>query len=174
MRTIKFIPSLILLLTLYSCGGTKQLQIPKAINTVNSVSLQELNLEHGKDYKILNTVSAEAVIMYHVSGNKTVVSEQNGEFTLTFIEKKKGTIVKCDGVARFGFLSRDHTSARLSDSPEHVARNLAIYRLINAVKISNADGIIEPLVSSNVETQGRYLIIKTTATGKLVKLNSDK
>lgn len=149
--------------------------IAKAINTVNSVSLQELNLRHGTDYMILNTVSAEAVVSYQVNGKKIIVSETNGEFILTFEYSKDGHCeISCDGVARFGFLSNDHTSAKLYDSPEYVARNLAIYRLINAVKISNADGIIEPLVSSNVERRGKDLVIKTTATGKLIKLITDK
>lgn len=180
MKTKLFFLCLIVM-GLSSCGSmrvpvSKSSMIPKAINTVNSVSLQELNLKHGVDYKILNTVTSEAVVTYSVSGNVTLIQEANGEFALSFItDKKTGEqSVKCDGVARYGFLSKDYGSTQFSDNPEYVSRNLAVYRLINAVKVANADGVIEPLISSNVEQHGKSIIIKTIATAKLVKLNTDK
>ena len=57
--------------------------------------------------------------------------------------------------------------------PEYVVRNLAIYRLINASKVRGADGIIEPVISTNVEQRGNDIVFKTTATAKLIKLKTD-
>lgn len=149
--------------------------IPKAINTVNSVSLQELNLRHGTDYKVMKEVKASAVVSYRVSGKTTIIQEENNEFTLRFTPDKDGNVViTCDGVVRYGFLNNDYTTVQLSDSPEYVARNLAIYRLINAVKAAGADGVIEPLISSSIEQKGRDIIIKTVAQAKLVRLVTDK
>ncbi len=158
---------------LSSCKS--KLIIPIAMNTVNSVTLQELNLKHGDDYKILNTISATGVVMYRGSSSYATIKEENGEFTLNYTKNKKGDIViTCDGIARFGFLSNDYGNPNLYESPWYVARNLAIYRLINACKVAGADGVIEPVISTNVEQVGKDIIFKTTATAKLVKLVADK
>lgn len=159
-----------------SCSISKPVSlIPKAINTVNSVSLQELNLKHGTDYKVLKEVKAEAIVSYRLSGKTTIIQEANKEFTLKFTPDNNGNVkITCDGVVRYGFLNNDYTAIQLSDSPEYVARNLAIYRLINAVKVAGADGVIEPLISSSIEQNGRDIIIKTVAQAKLVRLVTDK
>ena len=50
-----------------SCFGPKKMTqriVPTAVNTINSVGLSELNLKHGTDYTIVNTVTADASILY--------------------------------------------------------------------------------------------------------------
>ena len=54
-----------------------------------------------------------------------------------------------------------------------MVRNLAIYRIINAAKVRGADGIIEPVISTNVEQRGRDIVLKTTVSAKLIKLKTD-
>lgn len=172
-KTIVLFSSVVLALFMTSCRSVSL--IPKAINTVNSVSLQELNLKHGTDYKILKEVKSEAVVYYHHFGKTTTIKEENGEFSLTFTPDKTGNInVSCSGIVRYGFLNNDYDSIFLSDKPEYVARNLAIYRLINAVKVAGADGVIEPVISSSIEQRGRDIVIKTVAQAKLVRLVTDK
>lgn len=156
--------------------------IPKAINTVNSVSLEELNLDR-KDYIVLNTITSEATINFTQTGRKLIIEEANGEFRMVFRRPlfSKYYIYddkKFSGIARFGFLSNDYEGKvrdiREGAQPEYIARELAIYRLINACKMAGGDGVIEPIISTNVEQSGlRGLVFKTTVSAKVIKLKPD-
>lgn len=165
-------------LVLSSC---KLAIVPTAINTVNSVGLSELNLER-EDYKILNTITAESSILYTQFGRKITISDTNGDFILTYKRKysfRTGYYWEYKsfrGVARYGFLANDYGKVNsYSDiSPEEMARNIAIYRLINACKVAGGDGVIEPIVSTNVGQQGHSITFKTTVSAKIIKLNTDK
>lgn len=164
-----------------SCGPKKMIQriIPTAVNTINSVRLSELNLKHGTDYTIVNTITAEATVIYSEQrkGQQVTIREENGEFRIVYTfdsEQEKWYRTDYDGVARFGFLNNDDYNESYSmTDPEYVVRNIAIYRLINASKVRGADGIIEPVISTNVEQRGRDIVFKTTAMGKLIKLKTD-
>ena len=153
--------------------------MPEAINTINSVGLKELNLKHGTDYTIMNTVTAEATVIYSVKrkGDEITIKEENGEFKITFkYDKDNGKWYRADyeGIARFGFLSNDYGNTYTNViAPEYIVRNLAIYRLINASKVRGADGVIEPVVSTNVEERGKDVVFKTTVSAKLLKLKAD-
>lgn len=151
--------------------------IPQAINTVNSVTLGELNLER-KDYELLNTVTAEASIYENIGMTEIEIGSVDGEFVLKYKKNKFGWYISdCKGIARFGFLSNDYYDESRSlgiIKPEYIARNFAIYRLINMSKVMDADGIVEPIISTNVEQQGKKIIYKTTAQGKLIKLKTNK
>ena len=169
-------------LTMTSCFGPKKVAqriIPTAVNTINSVGLSELNLKHGSDYTIVNTVTADATISYseQKKGEQVTLKEEYGEFKLVYrydTEFDKWRIVDFDGIARFGFLSNDEGRVSLREvDPEYVSRNLAIYRLINKSKVGGADGVIEPVISTNVEQSGKEIIFKTTVSAKLIKLKTD-
>ncbi len=163
------------IILLSSCHAPSTI-IPKAINTVNSVPLNELNLER-KDYNILKTITAEAVVMYYEGSQKVSITEVNNEFSLTWMLDRKTQqwyLASSRGIAKFGFLSNDYGSTFMSNNPEYVARNLAIYRLINACKVLGGDGVIEPMISTNVEQAGKDIILKTTASAKIIKLKTDK
>lgn len=154
--------------------------VPTAINTVNSVRLSELNLER-EDYKILNTITAEASVIYSQNVRSVVIKEANDEFSITFLKEKedgkeKWIYTKCTGIARYGFLTNDYANASGTDAinPEQIARNVATYRLINACKVAGGDGVIEPIVSTNVGQEGRNIIFKTTVSAKVIKINTDK
>ena len=168
------------ILMLTSCFGSKSaisdLEIPIAINTINSVGLKELNLKHGEDYSIMNTVSADATIIYSVQkkGKQVKISEENGEFEIVWNRDKAR--YDFEGVARFGFL--DNTYGRVStremhQHPEYIVTSLAKYRLISLAKARGADGVIEPVISTNVEDHKDKVVFKTTVTAKLMKLNAD-
>lgn len=166
-------------LALSSCK--QQLTIvPKAINTVNSVGLKEMNLER-KDYTVLNTLTAEAAITYEYRNNVITVAEQNNEFKAVFnydLMSKAWYFEKFEGIARFGVLSNDYEGQNLfvgdDIKPEYMARNLAIYRLINACKMAGGDGVIEPVISTNVEQiDKRTVLFKTTVSAKVIKIKPD-
>ncbi len=168
-------------IVMYSCNSLRI--IPQAVNTINSVRLDELNLER-KDYIILNTISAEAVIIARYSDNEIRITEQNNEFAIKFNQVTLGqgankstgwTVDKVDGVARFGFLSNDYNATEVGPYPHYMVRNLAIYRLINASKVAGADGVIEPVISTNIEQGDKKneVVYKTTVSAKLIKLKPD-
>lgn len=161
-------------------SAVPNIEIPIATNTINSVGLRELNLKHGTDYTVLNTVTAEATVIYtiHKKGKKISIKEENGEFEIVwnYDEKSKKMFREdFEGIARFGFLSNDYDDVSTNKiAPEYTARNLAIYRLINQAKVRGADGVIEPVISTNAESSGRNVVIfKTTVSAKLMKLKAD-
>lgn len=166
---------------LNSCRSISSEIVPTAINTINSVRLGELNLDR-TDYKILNTITVEATIKYKQSGDEIKIQEENNEFMIEFekVELDNGTerwvYSGCEGVARYGFLTNDYKNAGNTSymNPEQIARNLAIYRLINACKVAGGDGVIEPIVSTNVGQEGKEIIFKTTVAAKVIKINTDK
>lgn len=158
---------------LSSCGTTSVI-VPKAINTVNTVTFADLNLER-TDYEILSTVSATAVVEAVYTSHSMKVSDPDGEFSLNYVYGKSGWVCLHKGVVRLGYLSSDY-SYNPSEvmSPEDVARHLAIYRIINIAKQNGADGIIEPTVSTNVEQQGKTIVLKSTVDAKIIKLKTDE
>lgn len=179
--SVEAILSAILLMS--SCAMHKkpvEVEMPVAINTINTVSLKELNLQHGKDYVIMNTATAEASVIYSSKkkGKHIVIEEENGEFKIDWkMDEDGGKMYRDDyeGIARFGFLNNDYVSGSVDlISPEYTARNLAIYRLISIAKVNGADGIIEPIISTSAEDRGSNTIVfKTTVSAKLMKLVVD-
>jgi len=170
-------------LLVISCAPKKhvveQRIVPTAINTINSVGLSELNLKHGTDYTVVNTVTSDATILYSEQrkGQQVTIKEENGEFKLIYrydSENERWYLEDFDGIARFGFFSNDYGRVSLREvNPHDVVRNLAVYRLINASKVRGADGVIEPVISTNVEQRGKEIVFKTTCTAKLIKLKTD-
>ncbi len=162
---------------LASCSTTKRVIVPQAINTVNTAPLIDLNLERG-DYEILNTVTAEAVVYYtynEYNANFEIV-EENGEFSVEFLNGKTGIECKHDGILKLGYLQNDYQRTAIDiKHPEEVVRQLAIYRLINVAREYGADALIEPTISTNVEQTGkRTITYKSTVTAKILKLKTDR
>lgn len=169
----------ILLMTSCSKRVIPDIEMPIAINTINSVGLRELNLKHGTDYTILNTVSADATVIYSVQkkGKQITIREENGEFKIVWKrDEDSGKMCRDDyeGIARFGFLNDNYYRVSTREiEPANIVSNLARYRLINLAKVRGADGIIEPVVSTNVEDRGNDIVFRTTISAKLMKLTPD-
>lgn len=169
------------MLGLTSCFGPRKMvekRIPVAINTVNSVGFKELNLTHGKDYEIVSTITSEATVIYSEQkrGEQVTIKEENGEFKIIFKYDSNFDEWRCtdfDGIARYGFLNNDYDQVFLTKNPEYVVRNLAIYRIINQAKVRGADGVVEPVISTNAEQRGKEIVFKTTVSAKLIKLKTD-
>lgn len=162
------------LIGLTSCG-VQSVIIPKATNTVSTASFKDLNLARA-DYEILNTITAEAVIISeeksNMNGQNLTLTEENNEFELKFYDDR----IEHKGIVRLGYLASDYTyDPDELRSAESLARRLAIYRLINIAQQNGADGIIEPTVSTAVEQVGNKTIrLKTTAVAKIIKLTPNK
>ena len=170
MKKISLLSVVVAAFMLASCGSS--IMVPKALNTVATASFADLNLRSG-DYQILNTVSADATVYLKVGTKTTTISDEINEFVLTYVKTKKGIEFYHSGVLRVGYLGNDYSyDPNEKYSAEDVARRLAIYRLINAAKQNGADGIIEPTISTNVEQKGKTIVFKTTASAKIIKLNT--
>lgn len=156
---------------LASCATKKKI-IPRAINTVNSATLKELNLDR-EDYEILNTITAEATIAYRQRGEGYEITSRDDDFSITLQQGKTGPVYTYTGILKLGYLTNDYVDLSASLQPEQIARGLAIYRAINIVKEYGADAVIEPVISTNVEQIGKEIIFKSTVTAKLIKLKTN-
>lgn len=158
-----------------SCGTTRQI-VPMAVNTVKSVGFDEMNLQRA-DYEIINTLTQTAVIHCRMTSKEMIIRDQEGEFELPFERNKLGqmtlNIRKMQGFAKLGFLSNDYALGTDWCTPENIARRLAVYRLINQAQEYGADGVIEPVISTNMEQSGKAVIFKTTVTAKAIRLKVD-
>ena len=177
MKKIYFGLFAIMLAVMTSCSSVRV--VPQAKSTVNAVCLGDLRLTNA-DYSILNTISADATISvtYH-SDNSIEVRDTDNTFSYKlkpFGKKGDGgyMLEKTDGVIRVGFLSNSSGSIDLT-IPEDVARGVSLYRIIGMSQQMGADGLIEPVISTNIEgtsgAMGRMNVIyKTTVSAKPVKL----
>lgn len=173
VRLTSVLMSFMIVMTLSSCFGKKALVLPMAVNTVNTVGLSELNLER-KDYEVLDRITAEATITYKEIFGGVKIIDDNGECEVTYKKTKTGlTMTKFKGFFKVGYLHNDHANASISN-PEDFARKLAIYRLINISNEMGADGIVEPVVSTNVVQEDKNTVIfKTTVSGKAIRLKTN-
>ena len=162
-----------------SCGVSRPF-MPLAVSTVKSVSFEELNLT-SKDYEILNRVEAQASIVVKFDEDTYTISDPDGNFKLEWEKDKTGTfhLEDYDGVLRAGYLANDYgNTGDLRSNPEEIVRRLAIYRLINLVREQGGDGIIEPVISTNVEDssdrKNNTITLQATVSGKIIRLKSGK
>lgn len=162
-----------------ACSSSRSL-MPTAVNTVKSTSFNELNLT-SNDYDILDRIEAQSTIFAKIDNNSYTVYDEENTFRLLFSKNKdEVTLEKYEGVMRAGYLSRDYAAINLKQpQPEEIARRVAIYRLINLVQEQGGDGIIEPVIATNVEeTKSSWnsttIAYRTTVSGKIVKLKTSK
>ena len=162
---------------LASCGSVKRVIMPRAVNTIDTAPLADLNLERS-DYEILNTLTAEATVIYSYDrdGSKTEIVDSDGDFSMQFTTGKFGLACKHSGILRRGYLQNDYAGTTTDiTQPEVVVRRVALYRLVNLAREYGADAVIEPTISTNVEQTGtRSITYKSTVTAKIIKLKTDR
>lgn len=157
---------------------------PITENKISAISLRNLNLNRS-EYKILKTISAQSIIECEISKNKiTVYDPENPDFYFKYKKEKKDdkkiwVLEESSGTIRVGWYQNISEGALdwSKPNPEGFSRHIASYILINIANEMGADGIIEPLFSTNfqeIEKKGkRVLVYKTTARGKIVNLITD-
>lgn len=177
MKRILLGLSVVVLALTTSCSTVKV--VPQAKSTINAVSLGELRLTN-EDYSVLNTISADAIISVSYNSDNTI-EVQDVDRTFSYKLKpvgKKGSGVymldKTDGVIRAGFLSNNPGILDLA-CPEDVARGVAVYRIISMSQELGSDGLIEPVISTNIEgasgtISSLNVVYKITVTAKPIKL----
>jgi hypothetical protein len=168
------------MLLVASCSAPRT-YAPYALSTVSSVSLPALqhSLER-KDYEILDTIKAEAVVQVSSRKGGFNVSAESGEFTNVCIATENGAvydIANSKGTVRAGFIDGLNLPAINFCDGSSMASNLAAYRLINEVKATDADGVVAPSLYVTAEETGhgffsRTVTYKVVISAKLIKLNT--
>ncbi len=186
-KTLKFLLLATLPFFLLNCQTTQDFVVGRS--TMNPVFFEQLELER-EDYEILKTVTATATVNVEEKMSGLIVVEENDEFEL----KISGSNVDLEsGVLKFGYLTNDigRTSTVTSKTglmgnkqtvvtyvpkdPESIARRLAKYRLINEAKAMGGDGVIEPVISSDIAKVNKdNTVIKTTIAAKVIVLKTDR
>lgn len=173
-KRLHFICAIAVVATMmFSCSKSI---IPTAKSTMNSISLEELNLTRS-DYELIGNIEASATIEATVFGKSYTLKDPEGDFSIKI--KKDGKIFggvavteikSSSGVLRLGYLANDYSDYQRND-PEDIARKIAKYRLIALAKEKGADGVIEPVVSMNLEQTGwnKYTYY-CTVSAKAIKL----
>lgn len=171
-KLFNIVASLAFVLTLASCGGTKNLIIPHAVNSADAIPVAGLNLQKG-DYDILASVTETASVTAKYSGKSLVITSGDGEFAYYFkFHPNKGwTLNKFSGVATLGYFLSDAESPSVPEA-EEFARRVAIARLIETVKDYGADGVLEPIITTRASNAGNRVIeYQASATAKIVKIH---
>ncbi len=167
---------------LASCSSAQRSYTPYALSTVSSVSLPALqhSLER-KDYEILDTVKAEAVVTVNV-GRYLAIKAESGEFKNICQFSEEGIpiyiVQKSEGTVRAGSIEGINLPEIDLCDGSSMASNLAAYRLINEVKATDADGIVAPSLYVTADETGkgffsRTVTYKVVISAKLIKLNSN-
>ena len=167
-----------LLFVASSCRSSyNSIIIPRAVNTVNAVSLSELNLTN-TDYAILNMITKDATVYVTYSDDEYSLKDSENTFSYTYSKDKDNDVFKLEdqtGVLRAGYLSHENAADLDFLNPESIARRMAIYRLISESQQIGADGLIEPVISTTFEKisedrSGMTVAYKTTVSAKPIKL----
>lgn len=162
------------LVSLSSCGGQKNLIIPRAVSTVDAIPAVALNLTKG-EYDILNSVTESASITATYDNSSLKIVSSDGEFSYSFkFEPKSGWhLAKFSGTATFGYMLQDTRGGVEFPDAEEFARRVAIARLIDVVKDYNADGVLEPIVTTRASNvQYNVVEYQATVTAKIVKIHT--
>lgn len=160
---------------LASCNTTSRIIIPRAMNTINTVRLADLNLTRS-DYEILNTIESEAIVEYEWSNYYYDVKVSGDDFSVLYTKNGNEWYIKtCSGILKLGYLSGDHINDHTLPIPEDIGSHLAIYRLINIAKQSGGDAVIEPTIATSLEqTKENTVVYKTIVTAKLIKIKTNR
>ena len=172
----------ILLFCLYSTSARAQndpmSEPPIATNSINAIGLSELNLSSG-DYSLLKPITISVVISVEYKGKRhKIIQCEDEDFTLEYKWGKRDNgsygwkIQDWEGVVKLGFLSNSIGALTHDLSAHEAALRLAKYRLISQAQMQGADGVIEPIFSTNVAQSGKKLFFKTTVTARPLVLKS--
>lgn len=162
-----------------SCGGSKTMIVPRAVNTACAVSLDDLNMT-SKDYVVLNTISAKSSVICKYGKDNLSVESTDGNYAYKFsYDSNYGwKLDSFKGLATFGYLYKDILQSdkdRELLEVEKFARLGATANLIEAMKDYGADGVIEPVVTTRVSNIGKNTYeYSCTVRAKLVVVKNSK
>ncbi len=185
----KIMKILILVAMAYLFVGCQPQNLIVGRSTMNPVFFDQLDLKR-EHYEILKTLTAQAKITITETMGGLKIVEENNEFEAVVNGPKVD--VK-SGVLKFGYLANDigrtskvttspglikakqSVQTYVPNDPETIARRLAKYRLINEAKAMGGDGVIEPVIASDIAVVNKKTtVIKTTIAAKVIVLKTDR
>ena len=166
-----------------SCSSVVPVQlVPQALSTAKAVAFDELNLT-SKEYTILDRIEASARIEATITNSSYTIKDPDGKFELYFTKDQttgQYKLYSFEGVVRAGYLSSINYYGHVdTNNPEDIVQKLAIYRIIDLIKEQGGDGIIEPVITTNIEQKDSRrnsvsVTYMTTISGKVVKLKTSE
>lgn len=175
-KIVTLLPISLIMLALASCGGQKNIIVPRAVTTADAFPASALNLQKG-DYDILSSVTETASITATYSSKALKIVSSDGEFSyfFKFNDKTGWYLEKFSGTANFGYLLQDTNGGAEMPGAEEFARRVAIARLIDVIKDYGADAALEPIVTTRTSNvSSRVVEYQATATAKIVKIHTSK
>jgi len=161
----------VMTLMLASCGGSRNLLIPHSVSTAPVSTIRDLGLKPG-EFDILKTVSETASVRCEYKGSTIKITSGDGDFSYKFeFDPKTGwELDSFQGAAELGYFSADLTEVENhAPRPEEFSRRVAMARIIKAVTDYNADGIVEPVLTTVSRNEGdRTVEYTSTVRAKLV------
>lgn len=154
---------------------------PIATNSVKAVSLGELNLRTN-DYTVLPPITVTSLVSLEIKGKREFiirVEDEDEDVILKYRWKSgsgstpgKWELRDWDGLIKLGFMSHG-TALYTPDEAADVAKRLAFYRLIAQAQTQGADGIVEPIISTNMAKNGKQYFFKATVTARPLILKTN-
>lgn len=150
---------------------------PIASNSMKAASLGELNIR-SNDYTLLPSITVSTLVSVEYKGKReyTIRVEENDEEVMLKYRWNSGNqeweLRDWDGIIKLGFLGHDTALG----TPKHatvVAGRLGLYRLIAQAQTQGADGIVEPIISTNMAKNGKKYFFKTTVTARPIVLKTN-
>lgn len=150
---------------------------PIATNSMKAVGLGELNLRTN-DYTVLPPITVSTLVSVEYKGKREYtirIEEKDEEVMLKYrwsSSDKEWELRDWDGIIKLGFLGNDATLYTPKYATE-VAGRLGLYRLIAQAQAQGADGIVEPIISTNMAKNGKQYFFKTTVTARPIILKTN-
>lgn len=166
---------MIILILATSCSGSKNLVVPHAVSIAQSIPVSALNLEKN-EYQILKTITETSSVTVEYHGSSIRIKSGDGDFQYIFeYDSKNGwSLNKFSGIATFGYLASDSNNHVDIPDAEEFARRVAVAKIIEQVKDYNADGVIDPVVTTQAFNSGnRTVEYKAIVTARIFKLKTN-
>lgn len=172
-KTLCFMAVIFCSMILASCAAPRT-YVPYARSSVSTESLVP-----GKNYEIIKTIAAEAVVAVSSKKGTLEIEPDSGEFLNicnVADEGVKYNVEKSKGILLYGLVEGLDLGDPDPCDGNSMASGLAAYKLIKEIKNSEADGIVAPMISVDVEETGtgffsRTVTYKVVITAKLVKIH---
>lgn len=176
-RKILFLSvSLFFLLGVSSCGKKNYLLVPHSVSEIHPVLVKDLDLSR-QDYIILKNVTETSSVVCKYEGKSLTISDSDGVFRYKFkFDDKTGwNLSSFSGIASFGYFTDDFEPKEIESlSGEEFARRQAMAKVIAAARDYDADGVIEPVITTTAVNLGHNEVEYTsTVSAKLIVIKAN-
>ncbi len=149
-----------------------------AISTIPVVQVDDIS-NGRKEFIVLNTISAKAVVHLDYSKTSHTITEDSNEFYIEYKLEKENTdwywdCKNCEGIIRLGYLGGTSVYPDNSYiSATETVRRLALYRIIGLAKEYGADALLVPTITTTATSQKNIIMYTSEVTAKIVKIKND-